>query len=78
MRRGFGPGTSTAEVVEADVFRFHTEIIEHLEYGGIHHRRAAEVVLDVFGSRVILQVVIQHDLMNEAGVARPVVFRQRV
>ena len=41
-----------AEIVEGDVFWFNTQIVQHFEDRLVHHRWSADVVLDVFGSRV--------------------------
>ena len=51
-----------------------TEIVVHLGHRGGHHRRTAEIVFDILGRFVILQVVVENHLMDETDVALPVVF----
>lgn len=65
---------SAAEVVVGDVFFFDPEIVQHLEYGCIHHRRTAQIVFDIFRGRVILQMIFVDHVMNEPDVSLPVVF----
>src|SRR5690606_34357555 len=57
------------EVVEADILLWDAPVVAHLQHGGVHHGRAAEVELDVLGSLVLLQVLIDHGLVHEAGEA---------
>ena len=72
------PSLLLAEVVEHDVLGLDTEIEEHVDDRLVHHRRSAHVVLDVLGRRMVLEVVVEHHLVDEAGVAGPLVLRQRV
>ena len=65
------------EVVIGNVFFLDTQIVEHLEHGRVHHRWAADVVLDVFRSGMVLQIVVVQHLMNEAGVTVPIVLGLR-
>ena len=65
------------KVVEGDIFRFDTEIITHFHDAVVHHWWAAEVKFDIFRSRMILEIIVDHDLVNESGVACPIIFRQR-
>ena len=39
-----------------------------------HHRRAAEVELESLHIGMVLELVEEHDFVNEASVAAPVVF----
>ena len=64
------------EFIKRDLQLGHAEIVEHFGHRLDHHRRAAEVVLDGFRIGVIVQVVLERDLVDEAGEAGPVVFRQ--
>ena len=66
-----------AEVVKSDVFGRHAEVVEHFHNSGEHHGRSAEVVFNFFRLGVVFQIVIQQNLVDEAGVAGPVVFRKR-
>ena len=77
-RRLTGQSVSTAEVVEHDVFGFDPQIEEHVDAGLIHHGRPAHVVLAVLRRRVVFEVVVVKDLVNEARVSLPVVFRDWV
>ena len=51
------PEGLTSEVVERHIFGGYTEIVAHFHYGGVHHRRAAEVELYVFGSIVLAEAL---------------------
>ena len=44
----------TSEVIEADVRVINTQRVEQIEDGLGHHRRTAEVVLDILGSVMLL------------------------
>ena len=66
-----------AEVVERDVFRFDTKVFTHLRDALVHDRRTTEVVLDIFRSRMIFQVIVNHDLVDKAYIAVPIVFGKR-
>ena len=46
----------SSEVIESDVLIFHAEGVEQVEDRLRHHRRTAEVVLDVFGGVMLLEV----------------------
>ena len=66
-------GALATEVVVSDVFWLHSEVIQHLEDGSVHHWRTADVVLNVFRSGVLAEVVLKQDLVNESNVSIPVV-----
>ena len=59
------------EVVERDVFGFDSKVFTHLSHALIHDWRTTEVELDVFWSRVVVQVVVNHDLVNEPLRSHP-------
>jgi hypothetical protein len=40
-------GAESAEVIEGDVLGLHSQVVEHLLHGVVHHRRTAEVVLAI-------------------------------
>jgi len=63
--------------VEGDLVFGHAQFGEHLGAGLDHHGRAAQVELHRLGVRVILEILDQHQLVNEARVPAPVVFRLR-
>src|SRR5690625_1902275 len=69
---------SAAKVVQHDVVVFNTQILEHLDTGGIHHGWAAEVVFTVFRSRMVLEIVLIKLIVDEAGHTLPVILRLRV
>ena len=73
MERGLA-----SEVVEEELTALYPEVLEHYLDGISHWARTAHVVFDVFGSFVILEVVVEDDLMDEACVARPVVLGLRI
>ena len=70
-----------AEVIVSNVFGFDTKVIPHFEDRLVHHRWATDVILDVFGCRMVFKVVLQQHLVDEALITGPVVrrkwFRQR-
>ena len=66
------------KVVEQHVLRLHPQIIEHLTTGLEHERWAAEVVLDVLGCRVVLEIVVVDHLVDKAGEAGPIVLGKRL
>ena len=71
--RSSGAPGSAAEVVEEDVLRLDAQVGEHLDDRVVHHGRSADVVLAVLGRRVVLQVVVEEHLVDEAREAVPVV-----
>ena len=56
----------TSEVIKADIGIVHTEGVEEIQYRLGHHRRTAEVVLDVLGSVMLLEVGVAHNRSDEA------------
>ena len=67
--------SSPAEIVKGDVALWYPQVVEHLEDRRIHHRRAAEVVLDVFRRRMILEIVCEDNLVDKSNITLPIVFR---
>jgi len=49
----------SAKIIKMDILFFHTEIFQHLKYSLVHHRRAAEIVVDIFGTGVVFQILFQ-------------------
>ena len=68
----------TTKVVKRDVLGLDTQILKHVLHSLSHHGRPTHVVLAVFWTRVISQVVFKHNVVNEARVAFPIVFFQRI
>jgi len=68
----------SAKIVECDILWFNTKIFTHFHDALIHHRWTAKVVLDVFRTWVVLEVIVNHDLMDEASQTGPVVLGQRL
>src|SRR5690606_26475611 len=77
-----------AEIVEANILFRDSHFVKHLQHSRVHKRRAAQIELNVFRSRMFLEVVIKQTLVNEAYVTVaffvikalldfPVVFRKR-
>ena len=63
----------TTKVVKRDVLRLNAEIFEHVLHSLSHHRRPTHVVLAVFWTWVISQVVLKHHVVNETGFIHNVV-----
>ena len=61
--RSFG---SASEVIKADVCVINAQRVEQVEDGLGHHRRTAEVVLDILGSVMLLEVRVAHHRSDEA------------
>jgi hypothetical protein len=70
------PKALPAEIVECDVLFFNPQVVKHLKDRGVHHWWATDVVLNVFRSGMIFQIVVVENLMDEPGVAVPVIFWQ--
>ena len=51
---------------------------EHLAPRRDHRRRSAQVVFTILRIRVIFQILVENNLVDEANVALPVIFRERV
>ena len=58
-----------AEVVEGDVFRLDTEVFEHIDHRLVHHGWPTHVVLDILWRRMVFQVVVIQNVVNETRVA---------
>ncbi len=63
----------STKIVEQDILRLHSQAVQHLHASLEHERRTTEVVLDVLGCRMILQIVVINDLVDEPRVPCPVV-----
>lgn len=64
-----------SKIVEEDAFAFDAQVVQHREDCAGHHRGAAEVILAVLRILMLLEVIVKQHLMDEAGVAGPVIFR---
>ena len=58
-------GLST-EVVVHNIFVGNSQIVQHFGYCLDHHWRSAQVVFDIFGVLVVLQIVLEDHLVYEA------------
>ena len=56
-----------SEVVEGNHVTLHTKAVEEIKYGLRHHRRSAEIVLNIFGSFMCLEVSVTHYRGNETS-----------
>ena len=56
----------TTEVIEHNHIIFYAERVQEIKHSLGHHRRTAEVVLDVLWSVVLLEVGVAHHWSNEA------------
>src|ERR1017187_948069 len=75
---GFAAATSGAlELVVRDLVHWNLEVREHSGTRLDYHRRTAEIVLGGCRERVFPQVLVEHNLMDEPDVTRPVVLRLR-
>lgn len=63
----------STKIVEQDILRLHSQAVQHLHARLEHERRTTEVVLDVLGRGMILQIVVINDLVDEPRVPGPVV-----
>jgi len=70
--------SSAAKIVKVNIFRLNAQVVEHFQHGLGHHGRPAHIIVDIFRSRMFVQVFIKKDLMDKAGQAVPVVLRQRL
>ena len=61
-----------AKVIQEDIISLDTQIIEHREYGLIHHGWAAHVILAVLGRWMIAQIVLIKHIVNKARLAVPI------
>ena len=68
----------SAEIIESDHFRFHTQAVQHFLNRLQHQGRSADVVFDLGGIRMHFEVFIVSHLMDKAGQAVLVVFGLRV
>src|SRR5690606_34325202 len=66
------------EFVQRDILVLDAQILEHLDDGGVHHGWTAHVKLAVLRRRMVLQIVFIDHVVDEAGLAGPVVFRLRI
>ena len=64
----------SAEVIVGDVALWNAKIVEHFKDGGIHHWWSAQIILDIFGCWMLLEIVVKNHLMDEPDVALPIVF----
>ena len=72
-RKPYGLKKISTKIVEQDILRLHSQAVQHLHARLEHERRTTEVVLDVLGCGMILQIVVINDLVDEPRVPCPVV-----
>jgi hypothetical protein len=65
------------ELVVSDLVRWDFQGREHPVARLNHHGRAAEIILQRLGMRMVPQILVEDDLMDESNVPLPVVFRLR-
>ena len=61
-----------AKVIQEDIISLDTQIIEHREYGLVHHRWPAHVILAVLGRWMVAQIVLIKHIVNKARLAVPI------
>ena len=65
----------SAKVIEHQVLSRNTEVVEHLLNSLRHRAGTTHVVFNIFGSLVVFQIIIEHDLMDKSHIAAPIVVR---
>ena len=63
--RALGPLLSS-EVIKTNIGIVHSEGVQEIQYRFCHHRWSTQVVLDVLGSVMLLEVGVAHDRSDEA------------
>ena len=58
---------SATKIIVEDVFRCHAEVVEHADHRSAHRSGTAHVVFDVLGSRMVLEIGVEHHLMDKAS-----------
>ena len=61
-----------AKVIQEDIISLDTQIIEHREYGLVHHGWAAHVILTVLGRWMIAQIVLVKHIVNKSSLTIPI------
>ena len=56
----------TSEIIETDVGIVHSEGVQEIQYRLSHHRWTTQVILDVLGSVMLLEVGVAHNRSDEA------------
>ena len=72
--KGIGAGIHFWPNIEQEVSTFAYYVDEHVDAALVHDGRAAHVVLQIFGRFVIIEMLLADHVVDEAGVAGPVVF----
>lgn len=57
----------STKVIVHYVFIWNTQVVKHLGDSRDHHRRAAQIVFDVFRTFVIFEIVLENHLVDESG-----------
>ena len=56
----------STKIIKTNIGIVHSEGVQEIQYRFRHHRRTAEVVLDVLGSVMLLEVGVAHNRSDEA------------
>src|SRR5690554_6031750 len=67
-----------SKVIQQDVFRLYSQILQHLDNCCVHHGWSTHVELAILRCRVILQVVLVKNVVNESLQTGPVILFQRI
>ena len=68
----------STEIIQKNIFVLDPQVVQHIDCGFGHRTGAAHIVFAILGRGVIFQIIVKKHLVNKAGVARPIVFGQRV
>ena len=63
----------SAEIIKQDVFRRHTQIVQHFLHGIVHEWRSAKVIIDLFGQLMHRKIIVENHLMDETFRPCPVI-----
>src|SRR5690606_1900359 len=59
------------KTVESDILVRDTKILAHLLHRTVHQRRSAEIKLDIFGGFVMVEIVLDHTVVDKSNKTVP-------
>ncbi len=62
------PANLTTKVIQHDVLRFDTIILQHFDHCRVHHWRSAHVELAIFRCWMVFQILFKQYVVDEAGI----------
>lgn len=63
----------SSEIIEVNHVVLNAQVVEHLARREGHHRRSTKVILYIFGTLMVLEVLIEYHLMDITHGARPII-----